>query len=64
MISVDVLLSEVERLGGSLVLLIDEDGDFLRLRFPQSARWLRDEIRRRKPEVVTELKWRYLQRIQ
>ncbi len=55
MISVDVLLSEVERLGGSVVLVIDQDGDFLRLRFPQSARWLRDEIRRRKPEVVTEL---------
>jgi len=64
MIPVDQLLAEVSRLGGSVILVIDEGGEFLRLRFPQNATWLRDEISRRKPEVVSELKWRYLQRVQ
>ena len=63
MIPVDVLLAEVQRMG-SVVLIVGEDGESLRLTLPKSASWLREEIRRRKPEVVSELKWRYLQRVQ
>jgi hypothetical protein len=55
-----VLINEVRSLGGSIVLLVDNDGTALRLTLPASARWLRLEIVRRKVEIVAELRRRYL----
>jgi hypothetical protein len=60
-IASSVLVDEVRRLGGAIVLLLYVDRPpAIDLRLPREAGWLIEEIRRRKPEVVTELKRRYL----
>ena len=55
------LIDEVRRLGGTIVLLLHVDRPpQIVLRLRRDAEWLIEEIRRRKPEVVAELKRRYL----
>ena len=61
MIPASALVDEVRFLNGSLVLLLDRSGTFLRLVLPTKAKWLRAEIERRKPDIITELRQRYLQ---
>jgi len=46
-------------LGGSLVLLVDNGGERLRLDLPGGAEWLAGELKLRKTEVISELKRRY-----
>jgi hypothetical protein len=61
MIAAPVLVDEVRRLGGSIVLVLHVDRPpELELELPQTASWLIEQIRRRKPEVVAELQRRYL----
>ena len=61
MIEPSVLVDEVRRLGGSIVLLLYVDTPpAIDLRLPREAGWLIEEIRRHKQEVITELKRRYL----
>lgn len=61
MIDGSVLVDEVRRLGGSILLRLYVDAPpAIDLRLPREAAWLIEEIRRHKPEVVTELKRRYL----
>jgi hypothetical protein len=55
------IVDEVRRRGGSIVLLIYVDRPpAIDLRLPREARWLVEEVRQHRPEVVTELKRRYL----
>jgi hypothetical protein len=59
MIAASLLVDEVRRLGGSIVLLLYIDRPpAIDLRLPRKAGWLIEEIRRRKPEVIAELKRR------
>lgn len=61
MISPSLIVDEVRRLGGSIVLLLYLDRPpAIDLRVPLEAGWLIEEVRERKPEVVEELKRRYL----
>jgi hypothetical protein len=57
-----VLVDEVRRLGGSIVLLLYVDRPpEIAVRVPREAGWLIEEIRRHKPEMLAELKARWLQ---
>ena len=58
-VPVSVLVDEVENLGGSLVLLVDSEGERIRLDLPGGAEWLAGELKLRKLEVVYELKRRH-----
>ena len=61
MIAAAELVDEVLRLRGSIVLLLYVDrAPEIDLRVRGDARWLIEEIRKRKSGVVTELKRRYL----
>lgn len=62
MTNAGLLVDEVHRLNGSIVLLVDRQGEHLRVRVPPQAGWLLAELQRRKPAVVAELRRRYLQR--
>lgn len=56
-----LLIDEVRKLGGSIVLILHTDRPpQIDLQVPQNADWLIDAIRERKPEVVAELRRRYL----
>jgi hypothetical protein len=56
-----VIVDEVQRLGGSIVLLMYVDrAPAIDLRLPKEAGWLVEEVRRHKPDVVEELKRRFL----
>lgn len=58
------LIDEVRRLGGSIVLILHVDAPpQLDLRIRRDAGWLIEEIRKRKPQVVAEIKRRYLNRV-
>ena len=54
------LVAQVFSLGGKIVLELRAADPKLSLSLPNSAAWLRDEIKRRKPEVVAEMATRYL----
>lgn len=61
LITAPILIDEVERLGGRIVLLLYVDrAAEVEIELPQASEWLVDEIRLRKPEVIVELKQRYL----
>ncbi len=61
MISPAVLVDEVRRLGGTIILLLYVDSSpAIDLCLPRNAGWLIEEIRRRKPEVLEELRARWL----
>jgi hypothetical protein len=56
-----VFIDEVRRLGGSIVLVMHVDRPpEIELDLPQKTGWLVDAIREHKPEVVSELRRRYL----
>jgi hypothetical protein len=63
LIPASILVDEVTYLGGSIVLLMNNEATTLRLTLPSSARWLRVEITQRKLEVIAELRRRYLRRV-
>jgi hypothetical protein len=61
MIAASLLVDEVRRLGGSIVLLLYVDRPpAIDLRLPRKSGWLIEEIRRCKPEVIAELRRRYV----
>jgi hypothetical protein len=60
MIPPSELVNEVLRLGGRVWLEFGAEEQIC-LDLPRKARWLIGEIRRRKPEVLAELKARWLQ---
>ncbi len=61
MIRPEVLVDEVKKLGGTIVLLLFVDRPpAIELELPQTAEWLIEAIRQRKPEIVNELKRRYM----
>jgi len=55
-VAIDALLDEVFRLGGSCQL----ENNNPRLRLPVEARWLLEELRRRRAELVQECQRRWL----
>jgi hypothetical protein len=57
-IPIDMLLEDVREAGGEVMLQLDGRGASLKLRLPDEAAWLREEIRARKLEVVAELRRR------
>jgi len=63
-IPIDRLLENVREAGGEVMLLLDDCGASLKLRLPDEAAWIREEIRARKLEVVAELRRRYLRGLQ
>lgn len=60
MIPPSELVNEVFRLGGRVWLELGAQEQIC-LELPRKAGWLVEEIRRRKPEVLAELKARWLQ---
>jgi hypothetical protein len=61
-IAPSMLVDEVRHLGGSIVLLLYVDRPpEIAVRVPREAGWLIEEIRRRKPELLSELEARFLQ---
>jgi hypothetical protein len=60
MIPPSELVNEVFRLGGRVWLELGAQEQIC-LDLPRKAGWLVEEIRRRKPEVLAELKARWLQ---
>lgn len=59
MIPPSELVNEVSRLGGRIWLELGPQEQIC-VEVPRRAGWLVEEIRKRKPEVVAELKRRYL----
>ena len=56
-----VLIDKVRELGGSIVLVLHFDRPpELELDVPRNAGWLIEAIRRSKPEIVDELRRRYM----